>query len=288
MAKNIVKIPKFFNEMKSIWLFLGTMIVVSMLFVVFYQPAAYMRAEVPVSKLNIYIFTVIMFSSGSAMFIISRMLLYYIEHKHTMEFFHFIIWMVGELVVITVLLTVIAFFLGNQANLAFSDMLWHVLLDFLSVIVVPYAIAVLVSYLDDRKQQVHSLQRIVDSVSAQLPTEGENMLFYDRGGKLAFSTRRSNVLYVEAADNYSNIHYINEGKEQTFILHSSMKLLDDTEKYQGLLRCHRGYMVNIENVKLLRKEKDGLVIELVQGSRPIPVSRSYNQRVVEVFAGDKL
>lgn len=288
MAKNTVKIPKFLTEIKSIWLFLATMLVVTLLFIVFYQPVSYMRADEPVSSLNIYIFTVIMVSSGSGMFIISRMLLYLIQRKHSMEFFHYIIWLSVELIVISVLLTVIAFFLGNEANMIFSDMLWHVSLDFLSVIAVPYIISVLAFYLDDRRQQVRSLRRLVDATSAQLSSESENVNFYDRGGKLSFSTRRSNVLYIEAADNYSNIHYINEGKEDTFILHNSLKQLDDPEKYKGLLRCHRGYMVNIDNVKLLRKEKDGLVLELAQGGRSIPVSRSFNARVVQFFAGDEV
>lgn len=288
MAKNIVKIPKFFIEMKSIWLFLATMLMVTLLFIVFYQPASFLRTTEPVSKLNIYIYTIIMVSSGTGMFVISRMILYYVQRKHSMEFFHFIIWMAVELIIISVLLTVIAFFLGNEANLIFSDMLWRVSLDFLAVIAVPYIISVLIFYLDDRRQQVRALRRLVDATSAQLSSEGENINFYDRGGKLAFSTRRVNVLYIEAADNYSNIHYINDNKEDTFILHNSLKQLDNPEKYKGLLRCHRGYMVNVDNVKLLRKDKEGLVLELSQGARPIPVSRSYNQRVVEVFAGDNV
>ena len=78
---------------------------------------------------------------------------------------------------------------------------------------------------------------------------------------------------------------MNEGKEDTFILHNSLKKLEDKEKYEGLLRCHRGYTVNIENIKLIRKDKEGLVIELSQINRSIPVSRTYNEKVVRFFAG---
>lgn len=273
--------------MKSIWLFLASMLLVTILFIVFYQPATYMHSEVPVSKLNIYIYTVIMVSSGAAMFVISRTTLYYVQRAVSMEFYHFLIWMAVELVVISVLLTVIAFFLGNIDKMIFSDVLWRVSYNFLAIIAVPYVISVLAFYLDDRRQQVQSLRRMVDMTTAQLSSEGENINFYDRGGKLAFSTRRANVLYIEAADNYSNIHYINEGKEDTFILHNSLKQLDDPEKYKGLLRCHRGYMVNIDNVKLVRKDKEGLVLELSQGARSVPVSRTYNLRVVQFFAGEE-
>ena len=94
-----------------------------------------------------------------------------------------------------------------------------------------------------------------------------------------------NVLYIEASDNYTNIHYINEGHEDCFILHNSMKNVEGAYAKMGMMRCHRGYLVNLENVKLIRKEKDGLVIELSQSSKTIPVSKSYADRVAHSFAG---
>lgn len=285
MAKNIVKIPKFFSELKSVWLFLSVMLVSTLLFIIFYQPAFFLRSPHPVSNLNLSIFTLIMVSSASALFVASRLLLFAIQRRHTIDFALFIIWLVSELIVIAVLLTVIAFFLGNRERLPFSDMLWRVLLDFLTIVAVPYIVAVLVCCLHERIREVQALRGLLESSSAQLPSEGENLIFYDRGGKLAFSTRRTNVLYIEAADNYCNIHYLNEGKESTFILHNSMKHIDASDEYQGLLRCHRSFMVNIENVKLLRKDKEGLVLELSEGTRAIPVSRTYTERVVNVFAG---
>ena len=285
MAKNIIKVPKFLSELKNVWLFLAVMFLSSLLFIIFYQPAFFLRSPQPVSNLNIYIFTLIMVSSASALFVASRLLLFAVQRHHSMDFALFIIWLVSELIVIAVLLTVIAFFLGNREHLPFSDMLWRVLLDFLTIIAVPYIVAVLVCCLNERVHEVHSLRGLIESTSAQLPSEGENLIFYDRGGKLAFSTRRTNVLYIEAADNYCNIHYLNEGKESTFILHNSMKHIDASDEYQGLLRCHRSFMVNIENVKLLRKDKEGLVLELTEGSKAIPVSRTYNERVVNFFAG---
>ncbi len=285
MAKNNIKIPKFLTELRSIWLFLAYLLVITLLFIIVYQPASFMRSQEPVSKLNIYIFTIIVVSSGAAILVISRILLYLVQKKHSMEFFHYIIWLVAELIFASAVLTVICFFLGNEAGLLFSDMLWKVSLDFLSIIAVPYVISVLISFLYESHQEIEDLNQLVEATSALVPNENQNINFYDRGGKLAFSTRRVNVLYIEAADNYCNIHYINGEKEDTFILHNSMKQLDDTERFPSLLRCHRGYMVNIDSVKLLRKDKDGLLLELIQSNHSIPVSRTYNERVVRHFAG---
>ena len=96
----------------------------------------------------------------------------------------------------------------------------------------------------------------------------------------------SNVLYVEAADNYVNIHYLNDGKEDTFILHNSLKEIEKRFVGSSLLRCHRGYMVNVENVKLMRKESIGLVLELIQSVHTIPVSKSYTASITQYFTNN--
>ena len=103
----------------------------------------------------------------------------------------------------------------------------------------------------------------------------QNINFYDKGGRLAFSTRIGNVLYIEAADNYANIHYMNEGKEDTFILHNSMKDIERDYFASGLLRCHRGYMVYVGNVKVMRKVRGGFLLELNHTARTLPVTKTY-------------
>ena len=112
----------------------------------------------------------------------------------------------------------------------------------------------------------------------------EVIQFYDKGDKLVFVTKRSNVLYIEAADNYTIIHYLSGDKEDTLILHNSLKNIAETFSSQGMVRCHRGFLVNLENVKYLRKEKDGLVLEIASCERLIPVSKTYAEDVVKQFA----
>lgn len=198
-----------------------------------------------------------------------------------------LLWIAGELVLISFILTIIASLINADENLRFYDLLGRVSFNITTILVIPYAGTTLILMLRERRQQIEALKEYIEKQEETRKDTTENMNFYALGGKLAFSTHRINVLYIESADNYSNIHYLNEGKEDTFILHNSLKNLDNAEKYPGLLRCHRGYMVNINNVKLIRKEKDGLVIELTQGGRAIPVSRTYNERVVKFFAGEK-
>jgi len=52
-----------------------------------------------------------------------------------------------------------------------------------------------------------------------------------------------------------------------------------------LVRCHRSYIVNLDNVKVLLKKKDGIFLELDAVNTPdIPVSRTYYERVMDKFS----
>ena len=157
-------------------------------------------------------------------------------------------------------------------------------IDVLSVMFIPSVFALLFYIIHDQKREIARLSGILSKLKTATTkqTTPTTINFYDRGGKLAFSTRIANIIYIESADNYCNIHYFAEEKENTFILHNSMKYFEDNFVSSDLIRCHRGYIVNIANVRLLRKEGDKILLELTQGAT-IPVSRSYKERVVNTF-----
>ena len=279
------KIPKFLTEKKGIWLFLFATILFAIIVVVIYKPIGYMNTSEELLKWNKHLYIAIQFVVGFILLAISRFLFRYVNQKRALTFKDMIIWVVGELVFISFTITCVASFFNAEKELDFIELLERVSGNIVSIILIPYIVTILILMLRERRHQIESLNNLIDKQQEKRLESSENMNFYDQGGKLAFSTKRTNVLFIEAADNYSNIHYINEGKEDTFILHSSLKKLENREKYEGLLRCHRGYMVNIENIKLIRKDKDGLVIELSQITKSIPVSRTYNEKVVRFFAG---
>ncbi len=58
-----------------------------------------------------------------------------------------------------------------------------------------------------------------------------------------------------------------------------------TKETPPLVRCHRSYIVNIDKVKILKKIKGGLVLELDAESTPdIPVSKTYYEEFMNKFS----
>ncbi len=64
-----------------------------------------------------------------------------------------------------------------------------------------------------------------------------------------------------------------------------MKALDKLCQDSGLVRCHRSYYVNPSHVKVLRKDKDGIVrAELdVTGQLNLPVTKRYYDSLSELL-----
>jgi DNA-binding LytR/AlgR family response regulator len=101
---------------------------------------------------------------------------------------------------------------------------------------------------------------------------------------MRFSVLPSDILYLEAADNYVTIYFLNKQKISHFLLRNSLKNLGEYLSEYSFVRCHRSFIVNFEKVKLIRKEKDGLKLEIdAPAELVIPVSKTYSQGVLNEF-----
>ena len=53
-------------------------------------------------------------------------------------------------------------------------------------------------------------------------------------------------------------------------------------KGSSIQRCHRSYMINMDRVKVLRRDKEGVFIELgIDGVADVPISRTYMNNITE-------
>ena len=269
------KIPDFLTKKKTTILFLACVSLFAGIFIAIYKPINSTPQWHPV------LYTGLLVGSGFVTLLVSRLLIYAVNRHRRLLMWQYIVWLVAEIVVFAVGLAFFSMLLHPTES--FFVLLGRVTIDVVSILLIPYTLTVLLFLLEEKKREISRLTTLIDKQTAPAVVPGNTINFYDKGGKLAFATRRSNILYIEAADNYCNIHYMNEEKEDTFIVHNSMKCFDEADSHTGLLRCHRRYIVNIENVRLLRKESDRLMFELTQGTKAIPVSRSYKERVVRCF-----
>ncbi len=148
------------------------------------------------------------------------------------------------------------------------------------ILFIPYIINITAFTLQDRNRRLREIEDDYDK-AMQERTETKGIIsFYDERGELQLSVTKENLLYVESADNYIYIWYMKGNLPKKLVLRNTLKrtaeLLTDT----NVMRCHRGYMVNMEQVKVLRREKEGFYLELgIEGVKDIPVSKTYGEAV---------
>ena len=149
------------------------------------------------------------------------------------------------------------------------------------ILLIPYIISITAFTLQDRNERLRQIEDDYDKAMQQRDTKSL-ISFYDERGELQLSVTKDNLLYIESADNYSNVWYMKNNMPKKLILRNTLKRTAELLAETNVMRCHRGFMVNMEQVKVLRREKESFYLELgVEGVKDIPVSKTYGDAVMK-------
>ncbi len=114
----------------------------------------------------------------------------------------------------------------------------------------------------------------------------ENLVrFADNTGRLKLVIANDVLLYIEAQENYIHIHYLDGGQIKEYSLRQSMRGIEELAEKHGIIRCQRSYFVNPRHVKVLRRDKEGMIkAELdAPDARPVPVSPKYYEELSKLL-----
>lgn len=217
--------------------------------------------------------------TGVLVVVVSRIIMYYTAKRKQLIVWNYLIWVAVEILTMALFYTLFEK-LALDDNRFILDLYKMSVRNTALVLLLPYSILWLYFSWDDKQKQ---LQKLIEG--PQVVDNSKNMIpFHDEKGVLKFSIKLENLLYIESADNYVNIFYIDKGKISRFTLRNSIKRIEETYKGTEIIRCHRSYIVNFEKVKILRKSKYELALELdAPTSLEIPVSKTYVEAVMETF-----
>ena len=277
------KVPKFMTEKLDIVRFFFIVLLGAVALIIAYRPQVVLRGFIIDSNQSLfYIISLIIF--GLITLITSRVLFYKANKRKPQTFKTFCTWIVLEILSIILVLSTIAWSINEPNTRSFVTILERTSISVLSVLFIPYLVSWLYFSLKEKENELKE----VLAESAEAPTEETKGLvnFSDEKGVLRLSLRAEDLLYLKSADNYVYIYYLNSKKEiVNYLLRNTLKNIEENIANINLIRCHRFYMVNSKNVKLLRKAKDGLLLELdTEMPCEIPVSKTYLSAVSEFFA----
>jgi len=231
------------------------------------------------TKLQFFTYSSLVILTGVMVVVISRIIMYFVYRKRTINYVHFIIWIGAEILSMASFYALFQKFALNDAR-EFLDLVRLSARNTALVLLLPYSISWLYLSWRDKKEMIDRMGEITSVTGS----EKEMIPFYDDRSVLKFSVRKENLLFLESTENYISICYLNNGKITKYLLRDTMKRMEEKFAGSDIIRCHRSYMVNFGKIKVIRKEKDGLKLDFGDAQLPdIPVSRTYVANVMEIF-----
>lgn len=274
------KIPEYLYEKGNIVRLIIYTALFALAFINIYQPFG-SQEWFPISRFKYFAFTSLIILTGVLVVVVSRIIMYYHARKQTIFLWQFLVWIFAEIVSMSLFYTLFE-------KLALKDprelevMLRESTLNTGLILLLPYSTIWLYFAWKDNAGKLEKMSKD-DPVS---DSSGKNMInFVDEKSELKLSVQADQVLWLEAADNYVKIHYLNKGKVATFMIRNSLKIMEERLSKTALVRCNRSVMVNFDKVKVLRKDKEGIYLGIDHENIPdIPVSKTYADRVMARFS----
>jgi hypothetical protein len=227
----------------------------------------------------------IMASIELVVVLISRLIMLLVRSKKELTYTGFVIWELMEGLSITMFCALFVW-LMDKRTMAYMDLVPKMFLITFSILLFPYVIVALWSEVKDRETRIAKNKITIEKyASGQIGREDSTLPFLDEKKALKLAVTANAILYVEAADNYVNICYLNNDKLIRYPLRSSMRSIEQICESNNIVRCHRSYYVNLRKIRAIQKGSDGLFAELTYAAAPhIPVSTTYSETVTGKFS----
>ncbi len=181
----------------------------------------------------------------------------------------FIIRMGIELILIAAITFLYYNILGN-----FHDWYFKSFLDFVFNVGLMSIIPIAIIFLYSNYRKSHKAFRQLE-LQPKLALNEKYIKLQSNNRKDQLTITKSDLLYIEAQDNYISVHYLEKGVVRKKLLRAKIKDVEANLNDDFIIRCHRSFIVNINTIEKVIRDPHQMQLYLAQVNDPIPVSRSY-------------
>jgi hypothetical protein len=278
------KVPFYLLEKKNIVRMILFTAIFALLFINLFQPFGSRNWYPNISDFKYFFFSSLIILTGMLVVVVSRLFMGLYIRRHELNYLQYAILILSEILAMSLFFSLFSRYLpsgGKERD--FMQLFQKSFVNTSLVLLLPYSISILFF---SWKEKNRLLQAQQDDDGA-VPTHKKSLIgFQDEKGELKISIMLENLVLIESAENYATIHYINKDKLNTFLIRNSLKWIEDNlTKDTSLVRCHRSYIINLDKVRVFKKTKNGIFMELEAPDTPdIPVSKTYYNKVMEKFS----
>ncbi|MBO5331099.1 MAG: LytTR family transcriptional regulator [Alistipes sp.] len=227
-------------------------------------------------ELLVQLITIFLILIGMAVAAISRWLMEIYTRKRQISYVHYIAWIACEILVMSLMFTIVALF--TDTNKGIITLFKNSLIKTFLMLLIPYTLCYIYFIWQERVAQLRMLrERIAEDETA---LQAAYVQIFDEKGEMRLSVRREHLLLIESADNYICVWYTNNNAPKKVLVRNTLKQVAEQLASTHIQRCHRSYLVNLDHVKVLRREKEGIFVELgIVGVPDVPISKTYSDSI---------
>ena len=228
---------------------------------------------------DVLIPTLLFYLSSIGILLISKIGLMLYQIRHTVSVRKYLFWVLGEFIAIGV---VYLLFTRHWFHTDIPITLRLVAYTSLCVgliLAIPYIIFTLLAANKAKSEDIEALEL---KLKEETPAQASSSLihFYDYSGALKISIPSEHIYYIGSQDNYVEIRYELDGKLLNYLMRCRTTRLEKQLEGTSFLRCHRSFIVNLDNVTQVKRENAHVFLVLSHPeARKIPVSKSYYEAI---------
>ena len=139
------------------------------------------------------------------------------------------------------------------------------------------------------KRRAESTRRLNDSIlslegrTAEPESDPQIVAFSSEGGKEEVEIRLQDLLFIKSVDNYVEIYRTDNGQIKRIFLRSSLKRIEqDLKDHSFLFKCHRAFMVNVNNISRVTGNSQGYQLVFKGIDFVVPVSRNTSKNLFKL------
>jgi hypothetical protein len=264
------------------YLFIGVFVSV---FLAFFQPFDINLWETDRKPLKLVGYGVVAFIVPLSLTIVRKFIVNERKLEYTYKIKHEILW----LFIIIACIAAANLFYSNWIGILHIN--FSSFLLFLGVVITVGIFPVLGSiwlkhkqYLALNYKEAAAIEANINTNPKEIRDEGQEILFIAENEKESLSIVSSGLLYIESMDNYCQFVFMKDGQVKKQILRGPLKRFESQISLFHLRKCHRSFIVNLENVIHIDGNAQGYTLYLNQEGVTVPVSRNFGPEIKKFFS----
>ena len=212
---------------------------------------------------------------GMAVVAVSRWIMGVYTRKRELSYMQYISWVAFEILIMALIFTIAALFTDTPKPV--TTLFYNSLVKTILILLIPYVMCYIYFIWQERVAQ---LRLIRERLAEETALQAAYVQIYDEKGEMRLSVRREHLFLLESADNYVCVWYINNNSPKKVLVRNTLTKVAKQLESTHIQRCHRSYIINLDLIKVMRREKEGIFVEFgVEGVPDVPISKTYVENI---------